>query len=436
MTLDRRLFLATGLCALTRPAFARDPGREALAREVLVTWHRLVLELVRHTATYSPPVAARAFGYLGVVAHETLAAMDPALRSLGGQLNGLARPHVSEPQADKALALHSALSDAAGVLFGNTGPMGQRAHGTMTARLGADLATELDHETRTRSAALGQRITAHVLDWAAGDGGAEVANMGFALDYTAGPRPEDWQPTSLIRQQQAPLLPDWGRVRPFAMPADAICGVALPPAYDTQPGSEFHSAALEVHEVTARLTEEQKLIARFWADPPMLSPTPPGHWIAILLDIADRDDLPVEPLAAALARLGAAQADAFIACWDAKYRYNLLRPVTYIRHHIDPDWTPLIETPPFPEYPSGHSTQSSASATALSAIFGEDFAFEDRTHLGDGLPARHFPSFRAASEEAAMSRLYGGIHYRFGNEAGLAQGRCVGAYAAALEMRA
>lgn len=434
MKLHRRHVLGIGLAFAARPAFALDRGD--IARDIVTTWHRLVLELVRHTATYSPPVAARAFGYLGVVTHETLAAMDPARLSLGGQLNGFAAPASATDPVDKAAALHHALSVAVLDLFGNTGPIGQRAHGALTARLGARAEEGLDAARAAQSAALGRGVAEHVLAWARSDGGAVIENMGFALDYPVPVHPKDWLPTSLVQQQQMPLLPNWGEIRPFSMPSGAACAISSYPDYDMTPGSAFFLAAQEVVEVKANLTAEQIQIARFWSDDPMLSPTPPGHWLSILLDIAERDSISVEALASALAKLGAAQADSFIACWDAKYVYNLLRPVTYIRRHIDPDWTPLLNTPPFPEYPSGHSTQSSASAEVLTAIFGEDFAFDDSTHVDDGLPVRSFPSFRAAAEEAAMSRLYGGIHFRFGNDAGTEQGRCVGAYAAALRTTA
>jgi hypothetical protein len=168
----------------------------------------------------------------------------------------------------------------------------------------------------------------------------------------------------------------------------------------------------------------------------MLTPTPAGHWISIVLQIAERDALPVEVVAPVLAKLGVAQADAFISCWSTKFRYNLLRPVTYIRRHIDKGWEPLLITPPFPEYTSGHSTQSGAASTVLSAVFGADFAFDDATHVDEGLPVRSFPSFAAAAEEAAVSRLYGGIHFRFGNERGLEQGRAVGTYALQLKTEA
>jgi membrane-associated phospholipid phosphatase len=167
----------------------------------------------------------------------------------------------------------------------------------------------------------------------------------------------------------------------------------------------------------------------------MLSPTPPGHWIFIASSILDEQDAPLDRRVEVLATLSVAMADAFIGCWHEKFRWNLLRPVTYIRAHLDPAFQPLLITPPFPEYPSGHSTQSGAAAAVLTDHFGEDFAFTDRTHEEDGLPARSYPSFWAAAEEAALSRLYGGIHFRSAIEQGLEQGRCIGAHAAALRTR-
>jgi hypothetical protein len=430
MGLNRRHFMALGAAVIALPAFAAD--RDQLATDVMITWNRLVLELVRHTATYSPPVAARAFGYLGVLTHEVFAACHGTARSLGAQLNGYTTPPQGHAPADLALAMHHALSDAAATLFGNTGPMGQRAHAAMTDRLGARLRDGLDRALIDNSAQLGRKMAKHLLAWAQTDGGASVVNMGFPIDPVPAQHPRDWVPTSLVAQHQAPLLPEWGQVRPFAMPSGVACTIPPHPDYDPTPGSPFDLAAREVLDISRILTPEQKLIARFWADEPMLSPTPPGHWLSLLLDIAERDRLPPSRLADALARLGAAQADAFIACWQAKYQYNLLRPVTYIQRHLQADWQPLLTTPPFPEYPSGHSTQSGASAEILTALFGDGFAFDDATHVDDGLPVRSFGSFWDAANEAAMSRLYGGIHFRFGNEAGTEQGRCVGAFAAAL----
>jgi hypothetical protein len=435
MTLHRRTLLALPLLVLARPALSAD--RSDLSREVLVMWHKLILELVRHTATYVPPVAARAFAYIGITAHEALAATNPRLRSLAGQVTDLPPvPGAPDPSLDVPCVLHAALQAAVSALFFNTGPTGQRAMAAMDRKLGEAARAGVDAALVDRSVARGRAVAEHILAWSRADGGAVIENMGFPMDYTPGTRPQDWVPTSLIRLQQAPLLPQWGQCRPFALPSAAAVDPGPHPDYDEEPGSEFHAAALEVLAVSRSLTDAQKRIARFWSDDPMLTFTPAGHWIAIVLQIAERDALPAEQIAATLARLGIAQADAFIACWATKFRYNLLRPVTYIRRHIDPTWEPLLITPPFPEYTSGHSTQSGAAATVLTAIFGEDFAFDDATHVDEGLPVRSFPSFAAAAEEAALSRLYGGIHYRFGNAAGLAQGRAVGAYAAALRTQA
>lgn len=167
----------------------------------------------------------------------------------------------------------------------------------------------------------------------------------------------------------------------------------------------------------------------------MLSATPPGHWISIALQTLDHEDADLDKNVEVLALLGVALADGFIGCWEAKYTYDMVRPITVIRRLIDKKWEALLITPPFPEYPSGHSTVSSAAAVVLTQLFGEDFAFEDRTAEADGLTPRRFSSFRAAAEDAGISRLYGGIHYRAAIIEGLKQGECIGAYASALKTR-
>lgn len=425
MTFLKPAAAALALALILLPAAARAGGTGA--RDVLLRWNRLAVELVRHTPTYSPPVASRTFAYLGVAAYEATASGRSDMASLAGQLNGLAPPPARAPGVayDDAIVLHSALSASVHALFANTGPTGQRAMTAMTDRQGAALAAGTDPATAARSAGYGEALAAHILAWAATDGGATIENLGFPVSYEPADNPADWVPTSLVALQQTPLLPGWGRNRTFAMPDGAACPLPPPPAYSEAAASAFHAEAMEVYDTTDALTNDQKLIARFWSDDPMLSPTPPGHWISIALQLIEREDLATREATDLLARLGVVTADAFIGCWRTKYDYDLLRPVTYIRRVIDKDWQPLLLTPPFPEYPSGHSTQSAAAAEILTAVFGEDFAFTDETLLDDGLPARSFPSFRAAAEEAALSRLYGGIHFRAAIERGLDQGRCI-----------
>ena len=403
------------------------------AGPVMRQWYKLVLELVRHTPTYSPPVASRSFAYLGVTGYEVVVSGKAGLTSLAGQLNGLT-PLPKRPRMvyDEAVVMQAAMAASVRVFFGNTGPSGQQAMDRMEAALDAKVAEGVAPDVVQRSREYGQRIAQHILDWSASDGGAVVENMGFPREWVVSPEPGHWKPTSLVAQQQAPLLPGWGENRPFAMPAGSTCDLPPPPAYSEDPASEFMRNAQEVYDTSKSLTDEQKKIARFWSDDPMLSPTPPGHWLSIVLTLIDRDKLDTAHTADALMRIGVGVADAFIGCWWAKYEYDYVRPVTVIKKLIDPKWETLLITPPFPEYPSGHSTQSGAAAEVLTGVFGEDFAFDDPTHEDDGIPARHFPSFRAAAEEAAVSRLYGGIHFRPANENGLKQGECIGAYTVAL----
>ena len=431
--MKRRRFLGIGAAATSAVLMPCVAWSGADPLPILTHWYKLVLQLVRHTATYSPPVAARAFGYLGVTAYEAVAACDADMTSLAGQLNDLtALPRPGSGGHDAAAVLHAALRTAVAHFFSNTGPSGQRALAAMTRKLDDTVNAGLATDVAVRSAHLGEAVARHIIDWSATDGGAVVENMGFPMSYTPQADPAAWVPTSLVRQQQAPLLPDWGQNRPFAMQKGGSCALPPPPPYSEDPASDFHAEAMEVYTVTKTLTDQQMLIARFWSDDPMLSPTPPGHWVSLTADLIVQRNLPLTVSVDVMARLGIAMADAFIGCWHSKSQYNLLRPVTYIHRVIDKTWQPALITPPFAEYPSGHSTQSGAAATVLTAIFGDNVAFEDATHVREGLPVRAFDSFWDAAEEAGISRLYGGIHFRSAIEQGLEQGRCVGAYAVAL----
>jgi hypothetical protein len=427
------LAAAIVLVGFAAPALASNDS--SANGQMLRTWYRLVLELVRHTPTYSPPVASRAFAYLGVLAYEAAASGDPKLASLAGQLNELKPLPLREAGQtyDEGVVLQAAIAFGAKNFFTHTGPTGQRALAAMERKMKADAAQGVAADVVARSEAYGQALGEHILAWSENDGGAVVENMGFPLEYKLTEGPAHWVPTNLIRVQQLPLLPAWGNNRTFATPNGKECGLPPPPAYSEDKDSAFYKEALEVHDVVNSLTPDQRAIARFWSDDPMLSPTPPGHWISIAMQILDTEKADAARSADILARLGITVADGFIGCWDAKYQYDLVRPVTYIKRVIDPKWETLLITPPFPEYPSGHSTQSGAAEVVLTAFFGDNFAFTDRTHEADGLTPRHYASFKAAAEEAGISRLYGGIHYRAAIVLGLEQGRCIGAYTVKLK---
>lgn len=406
-------------------------------QDVLAIWYRMTLELVRHTPTYTPPVASRSFAYIGVAAYEAVASGSDNLESLAGQLNGLTQLPMREiGQAyDEAVVLQAALAQTVTTYFVNTGPTGQRAMASLYAKQRAKVADGVAADIVERSESFGKAVADHVIAWSQTDGGAVIENLGFPETYALTEGPAHWVPTSPIRLQQLPLLPNWGKNRPFAMPTGTACDLPPPLEYSEDPTSAFYIEAKEVFDTKKDMTPDQKAIARFWSDDAMLSSTPPGHWIAITLEIQNRDQQSIDQSVDELARLGIATADAFIGVWNTKFQYDLLRPVTYIRRTMDPKWESMLITPPFPEYPSGHSAQSGAAATVLTALLGENFAFEDASHTDDGLPPRKFASFWAAADEAGISRLYGGIHFRTAIERGVDQGRCVGAYTTALKTR-
>ena len=406
-------------------------------QDVLAIWYRMTLELVRHTPTYTPPVASRTLAYIGIAAYEVVASGSDTMQSLAGQLNGLMPLPKREAGKiyDEAVVLQAALARMVTTSFANTGPTGQRAMASLQAKQQTKVADGLAPDVVDRSESFGTALADHIIAWSQTDGGAVIDNLGFPQTYTLTEGPAHWVPTSAIRLQQLPLLPNWGKNRPFAMPSGTACDLPPPLDYSEDPTSAFYAEAKEVFDTKKNLTPDQKAIARFWSDDAMLSSTPPGHWIAIALEIQQRDQSSIDQSVDQLARLGIATADAFIGVWNTKFQYDLLRPVTYIRRTMDPKWESMMITPPFPEYPSGHSAQSGAAATVLTALLGDNFAFEDAAHADDGMPARKFANFWAAADEAGISRLYGGIHFRTAIERGLDQGRCVGAYTTALKTR-
>jgi hypothetical protein len=232
------------------------------------------------------------------------------------------------------------------------------------------------------------------------------------------------------------LLPWWGEVRPFVLKSGASCEAPPPVPYSEEPKSAFYKEAEEVYRISKQATQEQRQFALYWADDPLKTPTPPGHWAFIGTDVLKQRKANLAQAAETYALLNMAMADAFIAGWRTKYSESVLRPVTYVQLFIDSNWAPdLLPTPPFPEYPSGHSVQSSAAAGVLSKLYGSDTPFTDNTHNDRGWGPRTFKSFKAAADEAAYSRIYGGIHYRFGVLGGQVQGACVAEKVLALKTR-
>lgn len=398
--------------------------------DVAVQWHETLYTRIRLTGT-NPPRAARVFGYSGVALYEAVVHGMPEHQSLQGQLNGLPAATLPEPTAGVAYDWAIAANRALAVVSNGLVPSSTAEFDAQEAALLAALETGVDTAIVDRSVDYGDALGNAILAWAATDGTALQADCQTNWVAPVPPNLGGWTPVSGSAQ---PLLPCWGDMRTFVVTDGDECEPVGPPPFSTSTSSPWYAQSLLVYNTTgdagANLTQDQNDIARYWADNASATGTPPGHWVAITCQLAADEALTLDVSAEAFARVGMAVADAFVTCWKEKYTSYLQRPATYIRDNIDANWDPLLGTPNFPTYTSGHSSQSGAAAAVLTEMFGA-YAFTDTCHSRlnptAGLPAdRSFSSFTEAANEAAVSRMYGGIHYAFDNYDGIDSGVCVG----------
>jgi len=430
-----RLAVVAALLVVAAVGQAEEQGRnkppDRDRSDVASVWFDTLYDVIRSEAT-APPPASRIYGVTAVVLYEAIAPGSRENRSLVGQLNGLTwvpQPRRHRKKYHWPTVANAALGRTIRGLFPSLKPENGQAIDALEAQFNAQFRAEVKKKDFERSVEQGQAVADAILAWAATDGFATYNNC----PYVPAPVPGAWRPTPPAFAPN-PLQPCWGQIRPMVLASATDCPPPGHPAFSTDSGSDFFAAALEVYTTGGHLTDEQQTIADYWADGAGQTGTPPGHWMAIVSQLArhygpHQHGLSLMAAAEAFARVGIAVHDAFIACWYTKYVYNLQRPVTYINDHIDPMWMPYITTPAFPSYHSGHSTQSGAAATVLTAMFGR-LTFTDTTHMDHGLvppqAPRTFRSFDEAAEEAAASRLYGGIHYPFDNDDGLGAGWCIG----------
>ncbi|MGB0789432.1 MAG: vanadium-dependent haloperoxidase, partial [Marinirhabdus sp.] len=285
----------------------------------------------------------------------------------------------------------------------------------------------------------GLAVSGHIKNWMDGDNYKQTRTMPKFTINTEDP--SRWQPTPPAYMDG--IEPHWMKIRPMVLERTDQFKPSPPPPFSMEKESPFYKELEEVYTVSERITaegdeSEEVDIARFWDCNPYVSVTrghlmfatkkitPGAHWMGISEIACKKTGAGFNKTVAAYTKNSIAIFDAFISCWDEKYRSNLIRPETLINQNIDENWSPILQTPPFPEYVSGHSVVSGASATVLTGIFGDGFSFNDDTELPYGLPVRSFESFEQAAQEAAISRLYGGIHYRAAVNEGLLQGIKVG----------
>jgi hypothetical protein len=406
---------ACGSTPRTEPHAADHASAADGSAAIPVGWIRLTAEHLVHAEKLSPPAASRLFAYTTLALHEAAAAAEPGAESLADELTGAPAMPTADP--DQHMDAPTAAAAAArGMVAGLLGPNASADTTAAIEQLHTEqrdqrVADGVADAVLAASAAHGEQVAAAILGWAEDDG---FADRGAPYELPTGEGV--WE---LAAPATAPVEPHWGTLRTFALDSAQQEQPVDPPAYSADPSSEFGAQARQVYDAGRTLTDEQRAAARFWAHAPAV------RWMTIAADQVSEHDLGLTEATRALTLTSVALADAGIASWEAKYQHDVMRPVTYIHRYIDPAWSPLLPTPGHPEFPAGHSAGATAAATVLTELFGDDVEVTARDTSGSE-PDRTHASFEDAATETAMSRLYAGVHYPAGLDAGTDQGRRIG----------
>lgn len=410
-----------GLACLMAPLALPLSATPAQADEITY-WNGVMLDAIRGGST-PPPRASRGLAMMHT-------AMFDAVNSVGGNYQPYQAVFATSTTASREAAAAQAAHDVLVSLYPSL-------QGSFDTNLTNRLNLIVHGADKTDGISLGHSAAQSILTLRLND------NANLVVPYTPGTDPGDWRPTP---SGYAPgLLPNWPQVTPWSISSGSAYRDPLGPPSLTS--ATYTAAFNEVKDLgaqnSATRTADQTDIAKFWADGAGTA-TPPGHWNLIAAGIAQTEGLDIEENARLFAQLNIAMADAAIICWDQKYASEFWRPVTAIREADtdgnsntiqDASWTPLLATPPFPSYTSGHSTFSGAASTILEEWFGANYAFSTSAE-GFVVPNRSFANFAAAADEAGLSRIYGGIHFSFDNDNGLAAGRALGAFVFSTQLQA
>jgi hypothetical protein len=367
---------------------------------------------------FSPIVASRNYLYASVAAYEIIAAGYPnEYKSLAGQLRGL--KNVPSPARNASIDFEF----AALLAYCKLGESVTFPEGSMSGYIDNIKKLAKDHgmpsEVYDNSVSYADAVSAVIMDWSKKD---NYASTRSAVKYEVIDTPGRWIPTP---PAYTPAMePHWMEIRPLVLKSADEVDAPVPLEYNMKDSlSNYCMEIMKVKTAVENLSDEQKHIADFWDDNPFKVNmvghlafgtkkfSPPGHWEGIVGIAAKKANADFGTTVYAYAKTSIALFDAFIQCWNIKYKYNTVRPETVINKVLDEKWQPYLQTPPFPEYTCGHSTCSSAAAEALTSVFGDNFSYTDTTELEFGIKSRSYQSFRHAAEENNWARFYGGIHF-------------------------
>lgn len=394
-------------------------------------WYGLQLQMIlQANPALSALVANRLFAYSGVSLYEAARFKIPNSISLHGQLNEM--PAMPEPDGHQiyswVVSANEAMANITRDLFPGLTTANNASIDSLEKAYNDKATAIVGAAIVARSKTFGTSVAAAIFGWAQTDNFNHISDP-----YTPPVFPGAWVSTPpLFLPAAGPYM---GNCRTFLRIHSH--GTTFPPPrkYSEEKGSDFYTMVNHVYKISQSLTDEQKTIALYWNDVGVgIGYTPMGHNISIITQILKNSHAPLATAEEAYLKAGIAIWDATIVCWRSKFKYNLVRPVTYVQQNINSTWLPLIVTPPYPEYPAAHPFVSSALMEAISSVFGVHYSFTDHTYDFRGFAPRSYKSFEDAAKECGISRVYGGIHYKPSVDIAHVYGQLIGKDAAAVQL--
>jgi hypothetical protein len=423
-------FLVLTNCSKTNPNWKQDAQKPDLIHKSV----RKITDIIVFDI-FSPPVASRIYAYSSIAGYEAMIQEYPNYQSMAGQLKGLEA--VPKPEAGKEYCFSLAAAQAM-MLTAKKWTFSDAEMDSYIKNIHEEYKKiNMPKEVFDNSLKYGEAVANHIIAWSLKDNYKESRSAPkYNIDLQSKAK---WKPTPPMYAEA--IEPHWRTIRTMTMDSAAQFKPDRPTPFSIDKKSQFYKEAIEVYEVGKKNDDYTRETARYWDDNAIATQvnghfmtsvkkiSPGGHWLNIARAACEQSKKDMISSMETYMLVAIGIYDGFISCWDEKYRSEVLRPETYINEYIDVAWRPNpLQTPPFPEYPSGHSVVSGVSATILTNVFGANYAFTDSTEVQWGIPARSFKSFDEAADQAAISRLYGGIHFRPAIENGLTQGRAIGTW--------
>ncbi|RYE37317.1 MAG: phosphatase PAP2 family protein [Sphingobacteriaceae bacterium] len=426
-----KFFLMLFLAGILGIGCKNRPSTKIKEAEILHQNEDQLTQLIIYDV-FTPPVACRIYAYASLASYEAIRFQNPKYNSVTNQLNGF--DQIKNPDKNKkydfALAATKAFFTVVRKVTFSVDSLKAYENNVYV-----NFKANLDDSTYARSVAFGEQVAKTILKRATADNYLQTRSKPRFLGSNDSGK---WRPTPPDYLDGVEYC--WGTMKTFVLNSSSQFEPPPPPLVSADKNSRYYLQNVEVYNQSKMLSQEQKDVARYWDDNPFVLEhsghlmfankkiTPGGHWIGITTIACKKSKADAVKTAQAYALTSVAMFDAFICCWQEKYKSAYIRPVTVINETIDRNWTSRLQTPPFPEYPSGHSTITRSAAVVLTSLFGDNFDFQDTSDLKYIGMQRHFKSFVQAADEASISRYYGGIHYLNSVNVGAEQGKKVSDY--------